>query len=521
MINVNTRKILKGELAKAKWKEGKEIWNSWVAQNPEADIDLSFVHFSDEDKVEWRDKSGNIKKGFNFEGFNFPNGNITFHRAVFFVGDVSFANAVFGNGYLDFTHVIFNTGTKNFSKVDFGKGTVDFSNSEFGEGLTIFSKSKFLDGNVIFYNTSFGKGDIHFESVSFNVYNLLFQYASFNDGHVSFRKSDFFTASVDFQNSSFGVGNVDFSELKFSERISFEYTDFGKGSVSFAGVEFEGPNIDFLSAKVDEGFITFDNAKFSDWNVRFERAIFKCNASFENITIHPNCNSFSFKDAKFDGSFRLSFTEEVTLIPDLVGTKVNHQVDLHKLKCRPKGVRKKINSNEKVNENDLPKLTRLKELAESSKDHDTALRFHADEIRIKRKWWNLISYFFDISSNYGQEIFRPILCLIITIIILISLTYVAITCDYKKSDFLSVDFLYNDNWSCYHELERYEVRDKAVILALSKAIPFIGNIGTDSRAVEKKLELPDWYKLISYFFSILSYVFIFLIGLCLRNRYRI
>ncbi|WP_139367876.1 hypothetical protein [Enterovibrio nigricans] len=72
---------------------------------------------------------------------------------------------------------------------------------------------------------------------------------------------------------------------------------------------------------------------------------------------------------------------------------------------------------------DLPRLTRFKELAEENKEHDAALRFHADEVRIKRQQWDVSSWLFDGLSDYGHSISRPTLLLLATVMGLFFLTF--------------------------------------------------------------------------------------------------
>ena len=126
--------ILAGDEAFDKWRHGKDAWNAWVEENPVADVSFADVDFS-------LDVSQKIT---SFRGFKFPNGLVDFSGARFGKGLVSFSGARFGKGYVD------------FARADFGDGGVDFASAIFG------------DGDVDFLGASFGEGEVKFEDITFH-----------------------------------------------------------------------------------------------------------------------------------------------------------------------------------------------------------------------------------------------------------------------------------------------------------------------------------------------------------------
>ena len=72
---------------------------------------------------------------------------------------------------------------------------------------------------------------------------------------------------------------------------------------------------------------------------------------------------------------------------------------------------------------------RLKEIAESNKDHESALRFHTNEMRAKSCTLigigvSVLDALFDFTSNYGQSVAKPFLWLFFSILSLTLYTVV-------------------------------------------------------------------------------------------------
>ena len=179
----------------ALWKQGKDVWNQWVEDNPNYNIDFSYVDFS---------KEVFEGEGINFSGFCFPNGNLSFSNAFFGNGRVSFFRTKFGNGTIDFMGARFGDGDVHFTEAKFESGNVYFWDSKFGDGNVSFSNVKFGDGDVHFTNAKFGDGDVHFAN------------AKFGDGNIDFHGAKF-EGTVLFKN---------LKNLKYIKNLSFKYATF-------------------------------------------------------------------------------------------------------------------------------------------------------------------------------------------------------------------------------------------------------------------------------------------------------
>ncbi|WP_340642338.1 hypothetical protein [Photobacterium damselae] len=439
--------ILQGEKAIELWQQGKDAWNYWVKQNPEADISFSKVNFSSAG-----DRS--------FREFYFPNGNISFQDADFGGCNVSFQDA------------------------NFGDGNVNFKNANFGEKSVYFKGAKF------------GAGDVSFEGANFNDGYVSFEGVNFGDGHVIFSAAKFGQARVCFYNSIFGKGNVVFFGTLFKEGdVTFEGADFGKGNVSFK------------------------EAAFGKGNIIFKHTIFGQHADFSALRINKEIKSIDFRYAVFNGSLEFSTISEINIIPDFVGTKTTNHTSFNGLKYK---LKRKALFSKVISENNSESLCRLKEIAESNKDHAMALRFHADEMRSKR-WQkermgtaaSLLDWLFDIFSLYGQSIWRPIVGLLLTIAT--SLLYTVGFC------FPILSPSSYAQWFTNMENISYQTWVYGFEIAVSRAIPFLGGARVDAAGALTELKpiLSINFSLLSMLFSLLAFVFIFLIGLGLRNRFRL
>lgn len=100
--------ILGGDEALELWRKGKNAWNRWVEENSVADVSFGKVDFSKERTAEMPD--------IDFQGFNFPKGNVYFTKAIFTEGRTLFNLATFGKGHYNFEREIFK-GHADFSVI--------------------------------------------------------------------------------------------------------------------------------------------------------------------------------------------------------------------------------------------------------------------------------------------------------------------------------------------------------------------------------------------------------------------
>lgn len=189
--------FLIGEDALNLWQQGKEAWNDWVKNHPNADVSFDGQTFY---------PSGSPAGGkIRFDGYKFPNGNVSFQRT------------------------------------NFGSSRVSFVETDFGDGDVSFIKLH-IQGDIIFSNAKFGEGDKTFFDVQFEGYNAHFDSVEFGRGKVKFSRVDFVNCNVNFMHSKFAGVDLLFSRNTLSGRyLIFSEASFGNGSVSFFNCTFDGP----------------------------------------------------------------------------------------------------------------------------------------------------------------------------------------------------------------------------------------------------------------------------------------
>ena len=365
----------------------------------------------------------------------------------------------------------------DFSDADFSPyDPVSFIGFHFPNGDISFVGAKFGDGKVNFAGARFGNGDVNFDSATFGKGNISFFLATFGNGDVSF------------EGATFGKGDVSFKRATFSKGdLSFNHVTFGDGDVNFFKATFGDGDVSFVDATFGKGKVAFRLATFEG---RFILLGYK---NTEDIT------DLSFLNCHFKSTITIGAA--LTCVPDLCGTIVSAHVDLGQLAIIPK-----TRSRE-----DAGKYRRLKELAEQNRDHEAALRFFAAErrfgrwVKVGNPWRALWSYLssvldllYDGLSNYGQSIGRPCAALFV----LIGLS----------------GYLY----TTYFEL--FPHWGDALLLAAAESIPFLTTtaiipVKTPDKAILDTLGWP--FHLWHLAYQIVSFILLFLIGIGLRNRFRL
>ena len=288
-----------------------------------------------------------------------------------------------------------------------------------------------------------------------------------------------------FKEYKFPEGQVDFSRANFrGVDVNFSKTQFGRGVVDFSHAQFPKGKVYFSRAKFGGGNVYFSETQFGVGLVDFENVSFKGNADFSTLKDCSEVNTFSFRNVSFEKTFMIS--GGFKCVVDMVGTKTSHHVELSGLTCQlPRNHFWKLPLKAK-DKDDAARLRRLKELAENNKHHEAALRFHADEIRADRwhvtgKLASCLDMLFSFFSNYGQSIWRPFAGLVgLTLI-----SFLVSICEPL-------------NWQ------------KAVKTAIANSLPFLpaSRLGAGSGIT-------------SILHQLIAVILIFLIGLGLRNRFRI
>ena len=492
------------------WQSGRDEWNLWVAEHHECNVYFENVDFS-----AFRTDT---ESGISFKGFNFPNGAVSFNKAEFGEGDVSFmdakfregnvffSGAKFGDGNVGFNGAKFGDGNVDFNEAKFGDGNLDFNGTEFGDGDVYFIDVKFGDGCVDFYQAEFGDGDLNFYRAEFGKGYVNFQNAKFGDGDVSFNEAEFGDGNVDFNDAKFGHGDVEFNSARFGDCIvDFRGTKLGDGEVRFYDATFMKGNVDFDEAEFGEGSVYFHISNFGECKVSFENIA--CKARF-NLSSDSKIQSLSFRGATFEKTVSISQVNVLSIV-DLVNTKLSNQLSLHGLTCKLKTLRNRFGFRVAQNIDDIERLTRLKELAETNKHHALALTFHADEMRANR-WQagtpalsSVMDLAFDLLCKYGRSVMRPFLLLV--------------------STWPLFGLIYATMLSQLHSVK--DIWGSVLTFTVMNSIPFLA-IGRESRnAIKNSLfdgfSHMNWLYLTIGLQGVVSVSLLFLIGLGLRNRFRL
>ena len=401
---------------------------------------------------------------------------VDFSNEPDFRGELSFAAYNFGDSDVNFCRATFGDGNVNFSRATFGDGDVNFSRATFGDGDVNFSRATFGDGNVSFRWATFGDGNVNFSRATFGDGNVSFRCATFGDGNVNFSSTTLNTGKVTFYKTSFGDCFIDLGHAKFSSLI------VRPKSLRLGKIRAEGLSVESL-------------------------AIFDFPLGSENL------RSMNFLGSAFGGPLYLK--GKFGIIPDLRVLKSSHQIELSGLKVKLHRSWKSLSwppklSRVSTDREDGSRLRRLKEIAETNKDHQAALRFSADENRARRwietSWFgSVLDMTFSACSNYGQSILRPFAALSLLAAFSVGL--------YKKLAAATFTAWWTDpGWG------------QSLLLSISNSLPFLPQ-SRDLRTDALKALYPGdpgfWVDALMITQGVLSFVFLFLIGLGLRNRFRL
>lgn len=399
---------------------------------------------------------------------------------------VSFSDYDSPNLGISFQGFIFPDGVVDFSYAKFFDEVVDFSYAKFGNGYVNFNFSDFKTKNIYFSGTVFGKGDVDFRNIIFNDSNLHFSAVNFDEGNLSFLGTKFGNGDVGFIRPKFGDGDINFSNVRL-----------GDGNLILAE-PFCGAN-----------------------NFYFNYAHFGNGVFIRNIKNIEGIKTLSFRNASFSGPLGISSQERFPCLVDLTNTKTSHHVSLHDLKCVlprqsnrksllfPKGdwATQKI----ATDENDIDRARRLKELAETNKDHDKAKEFHIIEMQAARTHkfpYDFLlksEFWYEKLSDYGRGITLPL--------------------DWLFSVFLmGLSFYSTMSFSIKGQEFGWDVIQKSAIFSASQMFSFIpSNRMAQGRIIGNLFleDVPDIIFFFAFFQSTCALILLFLLGLGLRHRYRI
>ncbi len=295
-------------------------------------------------------------KEIDFSGLHFKT-DIDFSELIFPI-QVSFAGSKF-SGDANFTDTMFASNA-NFTNAIFSDD-VAFSNAGFAD-IANFKKTEFY-GIVHFLYTEFHNRTLFGEAKFFNKTYLMPTFF----GPTSFSKVEF-SIPVDFNNATF-LGNAFFYDTKFFDSVDFNKTKISKqtffkdtkfyGIAKFIETKFLG-NINFNKTTFfvktyfnDATFSTkavFKNVKFLD-DAYFIKTIFSETADFRNTCFHGKTAKFkntifkkiadftgatfkgyaNFKGSKFKGRTKFQAAEFKIHAPRFYGAKLSKEITWNKI----------------------------------------------------------------------------------------------------------------------------------------------------------------------------------------------
>jgi hypothetical protein len=302
-----------------------------------------------------------------------------------------------------------------------------------------------------------------------------------------------FSRDTSFQQAAFS-DNAEFESATFSARAAFKNTNFF-GYVNCRGAEFSDN-------------ATFENVLFSG-NAIFSKAVLTRNANFQGVAFCENaafdevgfhgytsfshaqfCHRADFRGSAFEGSVIFAGTRFKTLMPDFRNAELREATEWHGAEW-PASPKNKDDAQQQVYA-----YERLKAEMERLKKHADEQFFFAKELRARRaleprgslQW--LLNYAYEISSGYGQSVGQPIFWLVVLFAL--------------GADFFALAPVHGGAplpW------------DVAAGLSFTNLFSFL--------PYKPKLEeLSTAAKIIGDFQSVLGLVLLFLLGLGLRNRFR-
>ncbi len=359
-------------------------------------------------------------------------------------------------------------------KIDFSflcfDQSVDFSGFLFAWDTT-------FEGSTFSFPSDFSSatfsGYANFNSVKFSTY-VLFCSATF-------------MSLANFGSATFAAtGN--FASAKFSSSAYFRNATFS-GDGSFRSTEFLGPAEFGPATFVDS--VYFDSAHFSDY-ADFSSVIFLDSANFMTSEFHSRTN---FARSIF-----------ILRVPDFRGASLHEATEFDDTQwpAPPSDFRWPFAATRKdLARQQVYAYQRLKQEMEKLKKHEDELIFFRKELRAKRGTFPTLSaswclnWLYDVASGYGQSVGRPFLWLLaIFAVAMIYFTHANVVegLPLPPPDAASLSFV---NMFSFLSLRR-DFFGETIISQFSRETMIVS-------AVE----------------SVLAVVFLFLLGLGLRNRFRI
>ena len=500
--DTDTDEILKDQEAINLFIKGRDAWNEWAEQHEGWVVDFSGLTFP---------LHGN-PSSVSFESYVFL-GPVKFEDTYFRCNKVSFESSIFKDGDVSFYGAKFDGSKVYFDKAVFSNGNKDFR---------MDSSSSFK--LISFYGTEFGDGDLEFSDLTSNE-SITFNHARIGKGSHSFENITVTNGSLNFY----------FAKVKIdlSKSINFTNINIQHGDVDLCGFKFIGGDINFYFLRVQEGKVLIKDVKefnaeslsFSNLNIEngelslYDSEFEKCSINFDNANIGSD---FLLTGAKFNHSDNITFNglkvgrslildnTYFSVVPDFRNILVERDVSMIDMKVKYMRKIRFVGRSSNREHGDM--YQKLKSLAIKANDHQRELEFFAMEEKAKFMWHrNPIEYFptflYGLLSNFGRSLWRPMIGLLAT-------GCSAVAC---------FQYILSGTWSIQGL--------KVWFLSLLYLLPFVPGSrdtrknlictfyrGESNDSINACVELIERVAFAESFFALL---FLFLIGLALRNRFRL
>ena len=531
--------------------QGSNKWNELVDQYDELHFDFSNVDW-DSYKQQLQKLNGKRQlpnELVSFKDYKFKSGVLDFSGANFRFLSFDISDVDLGNTSLRLNDILLLGASINLSNLKVGLGEISLKGAQFGisgrktdllasniaitegnfvcsdvslyQGDADFTGLKLSNGNIDFSGSVFGDGAFSLINTDIEGHEFDFISCSFGKGNKYFSKSVFNVSKVDFSGTSFGEGVVDFSCCDFSKvknQLLFNNVKTEGYRLNFVGATFCAVEIDFSDSVFDNKNIEFDCLNFANGNFLFESCEFHGRVSFSDYEENAStARQLSFRKSVFHSTLDISGINTASII-DLRETKLSTHTTLDNLGfklARSKSIRFIPGTLKATSKDDASKLRRLKELAEANKNHTAALRFHAAEMRARRwhdmpKLASILDAAFSMLSNYGQSILRPFGAWLIVVIGCGAVYSGAVS---KLLSGQSLPEIYTN--SAFLDGTLYSLIQTLPVFPISRVLQ------QDLYSALSSFSSPDLMTALTIFQNLLGVVFLFLIGLGLRNRFRL
>ncbi|WP_335622343.1 pentapeptide repeat-containing protein [Bosea sp. RAC05] len=328
---------------------------------------------------------------------------------------------------------------------------------------------------------------------------------------------------ADFRGVEF-YGYTSFCDIKFCRNAWFEKRNFFKhahftdsifqsvwfeSTIFHRSVDFRRSSFSDIACYTDVTFLNY--AQFSEvdffGDVWFSRSTFSNDAWFASATFTGEA---WFGNAKLQSSTSFADARFILNPPLFHGATLHEGTQWH-------GARWPVPPDDAAQAQEhIYAYERLKQEMERLKKHDDELQFFEREMRCRRvvEGWStpagLLNRAYDLFSGYGRSIFRPMLGLLATFVLGIA-AMVQAACWPGRAGSCPAILTLDSPFIAFKQ---------ATLLSFANMLAPL-NVRKDFFDADMLAGLSGWLKIVGGLQTLLALAFAFLIGLALRNRFRL